>query len=79
MVTDIEQCKHDPRAEENEILLEDREDRGKVSLACFVGATSQHIEKHGAQFCVEVISSKRNRYNPRTEENEIYTALLGSL
>ena len=54
MATDIEQCKHDPRTEENEILLEVRQDIpvGKVLLCVFCGRDESAYRNEGAQFCV---------------------------
>ena len=68
MATDIEQCKHDPRTEEKMNFLVVRQDIGKVLLCVFCGRDESAYRNEGAQFCVVMTNSKRNKHNPRTEE-----------
>ena len=71
MATDIEQCKHDPRTEEKMNFLVVRQDIGKVLLCVFCGRDESAYRNEGAQFCVVMTNSKRNKHNPRREENKV--------
>ena len=75
----MQTCKHDPRTEENEILLEDGQDVGKVLLRVFCGRDESAYRNEGAQFCVVMTNSKRNKQNPRTEENKVLLRVRHSL
>ena len=71
MATDIEQCKHDPRTEEKMNFLVVRQDIGKVLLCVFCGRDESAYRNEGPQFCVVMTNSKRNKHNPRREENKV--------